>query len=57
MKTFSLVVMMAAFVGMLAACNGKSTETTVENDSTSVDSVKVDSLRSDSAKADSICVL
>ena len=49
--------MMAAFVGMLAACNGKSTETTVENDSTSVDSVKVDSLRSDSAKADSICVL
>lgn len=41
MRKFIFSVIAVAFMGMFAACDGKSTTEKAENDSTAVDSVKV----------------
>lgn len=57
MRKFIFTVMAAAFIGMFASCESKSTTGSVENDSTAVDTVLVDSVVVDSAIVDSAVVL
>ena len=49
--------MAVAFMGIFASCNGQSTTSNVENDSTAVDTVLVDSIVVDSVSVDSANVL
>lgn len=57
MKKFIFSIMAVALMGIFASCNGKSTTSGVENDSTTVDSVSVDSVVVDSTTVDSAVVL
>lgn len=57
MKKFIFSIFAVAFIGMFAACDGKSTTGNTENDTTAVDSVLVDSVVVDSAAVDSTAAL
>ena len=57
MRKFIFSIMAVAFMGLFASCDGKSTTSNVENDSTAVDTVMVDSVVVDSASVDSATVL
>ena len=57
MRKFIFSIMAVAFMGIFASCNGQSTTSNVENDSTAVDTVMVDSVVVDSVNADSTTIL
>ena len=57
MRKFIFSVLAVAFMGFFASCDGKSTTSNVENDSTAVDTVLVDSVVVDSVSVDSANVL
>ena len=57
MKKFIFVFATSIFMTMFASCNGKSTTSNVENDSTAVDTVLVDSDVVDTLSVDSTVVL
>lgn len=57
MRKFIFSIMAVAFMGIFASCNGQSTTSNVENDSTAVDTVLVDSVVVDSVSVDSANVL
>ena len=57
MRKFIFSVVAVSFMGLFAACNGQSTTSNVENDSTAVDTVLVDSVVVDSVEVDSAAIL
>lgn len=57
MRNFIFSVVAVSFMGLFAACNGQSTTSNVENDSTAVDTALVDSVVVDSVEVDSATVL
>lgn len=57
MRKFIFSVVAVSFMGLFAACNGQSTTSNVENDSTAVDTALVDSVVVDSVEVDSATVL
>lgn len=57
MRKFIFSIIAVSFMGLFAACDGKSTTTILENDSTAVDTTLVDSLVVDSTVVDSTIVL
>ncbi len=57
MRKFIFSVVAVSFMGLFAACNGQSTTSNVENDSTAVDTALVDSVVVDSVEVDSAAIL